>query len=636
MVGVIMRALTAGMLVALIGACGRAPHRGAPVPERPTGLAREGRSRLPPIPLVEGALGVRVVYPRDSALITSRDSNFIFGSVGHGRASLTINGTRVPVERNGAFIAFLPNPPQEAPRYELAAVLGADTARHTVPVRLLPARPDLPLTGPLIVDTASLFPREYTLRPADELVPVGIRAPENAILWLESADGRRLGLSSAGAEPGVRQSRAMGQGVPTLRYRGDPTFWAAAVPAALFRAPVSLVAARERDTVRIPIVTIDPYDAPAPWSILGADSAVVGDTDRVVFGRPTPGGTYGWLLLPGTLVPMTGATGEFVRVRLDEWLEVWVNGEDVRVPPAGIAPPRRVVTSVEVRSAAGWADIVIPMVDRPPFLVEQRADALVLTLYATTVSPGLIRYLENDTLVRHIAWEQESTDRARLTVNLSGSPFGYLAFWDRGAFVLRVRRPPAIDRRGPLRGLTIAVDAGHPPAGATGPTGLYEGDAVLPVAQRARELLEERGATVVMTRTTADPFPLADRPIVARRADAHALLSVHLNALPDGVNPFRANGTSVLFFHRQAEPLARAVQRRLVERLGLRDLGVHYQNIALGRPTWMPAVLAEGLFIMMPEHEAAMRSREGREAYARGMVDGLEDYFRALGAGTTR
>jgi N-acetylmuramoyl-L-alanine amidase len=190
-----------------------------------------------------------------------------------------------------------------------------------------------------------------------------------------------------------------------------------------------------------------------------------------------------------------------------------------------------------------------------------------------------------------------------------------------------------VDPARPLAGLTIAVDAGHPPGGATGPTGLWEPVAVLPVAERVRDLLQQRGATVVMTRTTADAVGLAARPALARRAGAHAFVSVHLNALPDGVNPFTANGTSTLFFHQHSEPLARAVQAQLVRRLGLRDLGIHYQNLAIARPPWMPAVLAEGLFLMLPEQEAAMRSPAGRERYARGIVDGVEAYFHSLAGG---
>jgi N-acetylmuramoyl-L-alanine amidase len=161
---------------------------------------------------------------------------------------------------------------------------------------------------------------------------------------------------------------------------------------------------------------------------------------------------------------------------------------------------------------------------------------------------------------------------------------------------------------------------------------LYEAVAVLNVAERLRAMLAERGATVVMTRTSPAPVELGDRPIMARRASANALVSIHLNALPDGVNPFTAHGTGAYFFHPQSEPLARALQNGMVRRMGLRDLGVYYDNLALARPTWMPAVLCEGAFIIIPEQEAALRTPEFQTAYAQGIVDGLESYFRSLAA----
>jgi N-acetylmuramoyl-L-alanine amidase len=177
----------------------------------------------------------------------------------------------------------------------------------------------------------------------------------------------------------------------------------------------------------------------------------------------------------------------------------------------------------------------------------------------------------------------------------------------------------------------IAVDAGHPPIGTTGPTGLYEGDAVLAVAQHLRTILESRGATVVMTRTTPDPVALGDRPITARRADAEAFVSIHLNAYPDGVNPLRArNGTNTYFFFDHAEPLARAVQRGLVRQIGLPDMGINYDNLAVARQSWMPAILCEGAFLIIPEQEAALRDEGFQTRYATGIADGLEEYFRSL------
>ena len=87
------------------------------------------------------------------------------------------------------------------------------------------------------------------------------------------------------------------------------------------------------------------------------------------------------------------------------------------------------------------------------------------------------------------------------------------------------------------------------------------------------------------------------------------------------------NGASVFYNHPRSAPLAQAVQRALVRRLGVRDLGVGRGDLALVRPTWMPAILTEGLFMMVPEQEAALRSPEGQSAYALAVFEGIETFL---------
>jgi N-acetylmuramoyl-L-alanine amidase len=322
-----------------------------------------------------------------------------------------------------------------------------------------------------------------------------------------------------------------------------------------------------------------------------------------------------------------------VRVRLDATLEAWVAAGDLTELPAGTPAPRRTAANARVVAGREWVDVVIPTGERPAFEVREEGNGLVLILYGVQANSDIVGYTADDSVIRRVRWYQETSDRARFEIDLARAPYGYLPSWDRGAFTLRVRRPPAIDAASPLKGLTIVVNAGHPPAGSTGPTGLYEPVPTLAISERLKTILESRGAKVVMTRTTAAPLALAIRPVMARRAGAHAFVSVHLNALPDGINPFTANGTGSYYFHPSSEPLARAVQRGMVRRMGLRDLGIFYDNLSDLRHPWMPSVLTEGAFIMMPEQEAAVQTAGFQERYALGVADGLEAYFRALGSG---
>ncbi len=613
----------------LAGACARPTSPVAPPMPMPIVAPPAVESGLPAVPSVRGApIDVRVRYPADNQLLTSRDSNFVLGSLGTGDVSLAITGQAVAVAPNGAFLAWLPNPPAGALRYDVVVVRAADTVRRTVKVRL-PVRTPLAGTGKLRVDSSSVVPVRGTWAKRDEYVRVSLRAPANATVMVQGSDSvMRPLLRGNGVVrvPGASAVEASGEDLSAV----FATDIAARVLADSARAP-RLIAVRGSDTVRltVPLVRALPTETRVLAMLRGA-STIGSDTDRVVNARTIVDGTYKWMLLNGTIVEVTGRAQGFTRIRLDGSLDVWVDNNDLVVLPEGTAMPRRVTGGFRVTPSAEWVDVAIATGDRPAHLVEPDGRTLVLTLYGVQANPEISPIAGNDTLVRRISWEQVTSDRVRITFTLSQPVFGWQSIWDerRRQFVLRVRRPPLIDATNPLRGLTIAVDPGHPPAGATGPTGLYEGDAVFPVGEQVAALLRARGATVVMTRNSLAPVGLTERGVTARQANAHAFISVHLNALPDGVNPFTANGTSTLFYHQHSEPLARPVQEELMKRFGLRDLGVHYQNLAVARPTWYPSVLAEGLFLMLPEQEAAMRDTGFQRKYAEGLVVGLERYFR--------
>jgi len=117
---------------------------------------------------------------------------------------------------------------------------------------------------------------------------------------------------------------------------------------------------------------------------------------------------------------------------------------------------------------------------------------------------------------------------------------------------------------------------------------------------------------------------------MAESSAAEVLVSIHNNAFPDGVNPFENNGTSTYYFHPRSARLAMLVQRSLVAQLGLRDLGVGRGDLALVRPSWMPAILTEGAFLMIPEQENALRTPSFQRRYARGILHGLEQYLREM------
>ena len=435
----------------------------------------------------------------------------------------------------------------------------------------------LPDTGRLVVARGSVTPAGPISLRGDERVRVAVRAPANATVSVRTSDGASHPL-----------------------VHGAGVSWSTELYARDLARPGTIVVQRGGDSVAVPTAAVVQMDSAQRRyvSLRNANKDATSDTDQVSVLRPSPDGTYKWFLFPGTVLELTGTREGSYRVRLDQQLEAWVDTSAVQLVNAATAGPRRTASNARVIASDEFTDLRIPVTEKPAYQVELGEKALVLTLYGTVSNVDIVNFATNDPTVRDVTWEQAASDRVRFTVHLRHPAFGWLALWDRGAFVLRVRHTPAIDAAHPLAGRVIAVDPGHPPIGATGPT---------------------------------SPVALGDRPIAARRAGAEAFVSIHLNAYPDGVNPYRArNGTNTYFFFDQAEPLARAVQRGLVRQLGLPDMGVNYDNLAVARQTWMPAVLCEGAFLIVPEQEAALRDDGFQKRYAAGIAEGLEEYFRSL------
>lgn len=133
-----------------------------------------------------------------------------------------------------------------------------------------------------------------------------------------------------------------------------------------------------------------------------------------------------------------------------------------------------------------------------------------------------------------------------------------------------------------------------------------------------------------MIRDDTLPMGLYERTQLAIEARAEIFVSIHNNALPDGLRPVGREGTSAYYYHPHSHSLAVAVQQGMLSSLRLRDLGVFWGDLAVTRMSWMPAILTEGAFMMIPSHEAALRTSRFQERYARGILNGIEEFLREV------
>jgi N-acetylmuramoyl-L-alanine amidase len=607
--------------------------------------------RLPPVPEVRGELAIDVVYPGEGAQVTARDSTFIFGNVGRGDAALTINGAPVEVAPNGGWLAFLPVPADGV--YQLSATAAGQTVTATRTVRV-PAAAAAPQAAGLQILEGSVTPSGVMTGVRGEPIEVRFRGSPGAEARLVLPDGtivplyERVAVERAAGFMLDRAEEATG----IVEYVG--TFLLDAHIAALDPdlAPPTLtfgrgyVEQRERQGAVGAMVelTRDGRTVRAP---LGAGIGVLEPTgtrvavastsrpDSTVIGRRALGADQAWdFFWPnGTRFQVDGETGDFYRVRLATGLSAWVARADVTVLPPGTAFGQGFVgPSIQLIPREEWVDVRFSMSDRLPFRVEPEEWGLSVEFFGVTGRPMYVGYGEEDDFVRRVDWDQPTDERFRFNVRLDRPLWGYRYEWDGNALLLRVRRPPSIDPADPLRGLRIGVDAGHRGSegdtGAIGPTRLTEVEATLAVTREMVPMLRARGVDVLDIRPGEEIVPLIQRPIMAERGDVHLLVSVHFNAFPDGVNPFRNHGTIMFYYWPHQLEFARHLQREILAELGLPDRGVRFQNLAMTRNPWMPAVLTETLFMMFPEQEAALRDPAVIRRIAAAHVRAMESFVR--------
>jgi N-acetylmuramoyl-L-alanine amidase len=635
---------TLGAVIGLLAAALPGPLAAQGNPRNPRPAAR---SPLPAIPLVSGPLAIRVVYPSPTDRFDAPDSSFIFGSVGDGRARLTINGQLVRVAPNGAFLGWVSFPADTLMALELVATRGADTARLVYRVQRAPRF--VPPDSGIWLDTTSVTPRGRVWWPEEEMLPVTLRASPGAEVSVILADGERIRLTNdsrlADVPWGTRafeiDTTKLRRAVATDRYAGllpTPRVLRGDVMSVLELPLIDYFANLYANTIEV-VLGADTLhwswrlrgrtlSGPATVVSFDDDTARTGETDRITVGRALPGGTYHYFFPTGTRAEVTARVNNDVRVRLSEETSAWVSGSDAVASPAGFGARGAVVGSVRISRAPDRVVLRIPVTWRVPFRVNEEDRRLTLTLFGAQGDVNWIQYGPADPLVAQVQWNQRTADEVAITVDLSQAVWGYRTRWDNDDLILEIKRPPRIDANRPLRGLKVVVDAGHPPVGATGPTGFREAEANLAVAKELAAMLRAGGATVLMTRSADVPLDLWPRIRMADSADADLLVSIHNNALPDGVNPFTNHGTSVYYNQPRSLPWARTVETALVRRLGLPELGVGRGDLAMVRPTWMPSILTEGMFMMIPEQEYALRSSAGQRLYAQAVYDGTLAFLR--------
>lgn len=194
-------------------------------------------------------------------------------------------------------------------------------------------------------------------------------------------------------------------------------------------------------------------------------------------------------------------------------------------------------------------------------------------------------------------------------------------------------------RPGPLAGKVIVLDPGHGinskgimDPGTTGVSSKNrEKDINLDIVYKMRYLLENKGATVLLTHEGDKPINLYERARVANRYNTDLFISIHANAS----NNTSLGGHTVYYFAPNEDPvlgIQRTSRQALAENLltsllkagGLNNMGARETSYVVLRETRCPSALVEVAFMSNPLEDRLLAQGGYRYRLATGLVEGIE------------
>ncbi|QHV99623.1 N-acetylmuramoyl-L-alanine amidase family protein [Spirosoma endbachense] len=339
----------------------------------------------------------------------------------------------------------------------------------------------------------------------------------------------------------------------------------------------------------------------------------------------------------GVVLTMTGlasvdSTHQFWRVRLSATLTAFIARDQVAIDTLHTYPKAALTgnwtvsgDSAKSSSPSRFDYVAVRLPARFPYRSQQQLNPsrLIVDVFGVTVNTNWITQLASAQEIRNVWFEQISDETVRIFIDLKHSQsWGYSIYYQRNTLMIRVRRPP---QKHKLRGLTIAVDAGHggTNTGANGNvSGRLEKEFTLDVANRLRSLLERAGVQVLMSRLSDTLIGPTARILAMRQNLPDLLVSIHFNSSDNT----RVQGVSTYYKHIGFRPLSQAILYEL-RKTGAAEFGnIGHFNFFFNTPTDYPNVLVEGPFLSNRSDEDRILDERFRQHMAKAIRRGLKRF----------
>ena len=315
-------------------------------------------------------------------------------------------------------------------------------------------------------------------------------------------------------------------------------------------------------------------------------------------------------------VTESGKTKAYSFYRLQSGLRVL--SSDVAAVSAASAPVNNRITGYTVKSDSRYTTLTLDTEQQVSYTMRYSADAVTIQFHYTNSLP------DSMTLSRNPLFSAAtfSGDTLTLTLRNQARFMGCAPFYKNGKLVLRFNNPPSS-----VANAKIVIDPGHGgnDSGALGYLAAYPEKTInYGIATRLADLLEARGADVVMLDTKYNNYSLQQRVQMATAADPHLFISVHSNSSAYSAS---ASGTEAYYFNFWSSGLAQFSSANISKALGSTNRGQKFGYYYVTRSMQYPAILIESGFVSNQTEYHKLINEDYQQAMAEGIAKAVSSYL---------
>ena len=195
----------------------------------------------------------------------------------------------------------------------------------------------------------------------------------------------------------------------------------------------------------------------------------------------------------------------------------------------------------------------------------------------------------------------------------------------------------------PVTNKVIIIDAGHgkPDEGAQSNNGTTEAETNLKIAFKLQNLLEQSGATVILTRSDENAIydlnaetikqkkvsDIHNRVKIGNNSSADIFVSIHLNKIPEQ----QYSGWQCFFQtnNEKSQELAKSIQANLNESMQKENkrVAMKLDKVYIMKQVQIPTTIVECGFLSNPEEEQKLLQDSYQDRLAWGIYNGIMEYF---------